>query len=222
MDCEKYEASITMKATGKSVFPPSSRTTPATTTTTSPATTTTTSPAQRPAEAGSLPTYMYGIIAGGALGLLVFVLFLVHANVMSRISSLFQLSNQLAAACIPQPAACIPRPAACILQPAACILRPAACIPRPAACIPQPWKRTRTATWCLKLRAHRPCSKGNDTIAIAKLAHCEAAGNNAIICDNNKCDSTLTSVVDTNSGTVAGQEAQMKEITAVAKMLRYD
>lgn len=103
-----------------------------------------------------------------------------------------------------------------------CIPQPAACIPRPAACIPQPWKRTRTATWCLKLRAHRPCSKGNDTIAIAKLAHCEAAGNNAIVCDNNKCDSTLTSVVDTNSGTVAGQEAQMKEITAVAKMLRYD
>lgn len=37
---------------------------------------------------------MYGIIAGGALGLLVFVLFFVHANVMSRISSLFQLVRE--------------------------------------------------------------------------------------------------------------------------------
>ena len=41
-----------------------------------------------------MPTYMYGIIAGGALGLLVFVLFLVHTNVMSRISSLFQLVRE--------------------------------------------------------------------------------------------------------------------------------
>ena len=65
-------------------------------------------------------------------------------------------------------------------------------------------------------------SKGNETIDIvgeAKLARREAAGNTAAIDNNGECDSTLTSVVDKIAGMITGQEAQMKEITAVAKML---
>ena len=62
--------------------------------------------------------------------------------------------------------------------------------------------------------------KGNvtiDIVAEAKLARREAAGNTAAIDNNGECDSTLTSVVDKIAGMITGQEAGMKEITAVVK-----